>query len=258
MRSRSASRTVDILRELVLRELRARYKQSLLGPVWIVLAPLLLLAPLTVFFRFFVPSDTNVPYTLFVYAGLLPWLFFSESVRTATESLVVNAPLIRRVSFARSLLPLAMVGTRAVEFALVGIVTLPPALFFADVLPNASILFLPLVFLFLILFASGIGLATSVLFAFYRDVRHVVHILLTFWMYATPIVYAPEMVSASAQRLLAFNPLTAFAEATRDSLFGGTPPSLTQLLVLASWAGASLLLGGGIFRARRKEIADVV
>lgn len=258
MHTPALSRYADLLRELVLRELRARYKQSLLGPAWIVLAPLLLLAPLAVLFGSLIPSPTGVPYTLFVYSGLLPWLFFSESVRTATESLVVNAPLIRRVSFARSVLPLAMVGTRAVEFSLVGLVTLPPAVVASHTSVGPALLLLPGLLVLLALFAAGISLTTSVLYVYFRDVRHVLHVLLTVWMYATPIVYAPEMVPQPARRLLALNPLTTFVDSTRSIILDSALPKPRDVMILAAWTAAGLLVGVVTFRALRRDIADVL
>ena len=218
----------------------------------------MLLAPLVIVFRALIPVPTPTSYAAFVYTGLLPWLFFSESVRTATESLVVNAPLVRRTAFARSLLPLATVATRAVEHVLVGLITLPVLYATSRHALHATVLLLPVLFALLCALAAGISLCTSVLFVYFRDVRHALYVFLAVWMYATPILYAPTMLPERIQRVLFLNPLTWFLDAGRGVLLEGRAPPLQTWAVLISCAVASLAGGVLIFRRLEKNVADVI
>jgi lipopolysaccharide transport system permease protein len=249
-------------RELMLllawRDVRVRYKQTALGAAWAILQPVAAMAIFTLFLGVLVavPSD-GLPYGLFVYAGLLPWMYFTNAVTAASGSLVGNASLISKVYFPRLIIPLASVLPGLVDLA-IGFLVL---LLFAAVLgvtPTSAILLMPIFVLLAVLTALAVGVWLSALDVKYRDVRHAVPFLVQVWMFATPVVYPASLVPEAYRALYGLNPMAGVVEGFRWSLFGHTPPNLGLLVV--STVTVTAVLGTGLLYFRRMEraFADVI
>lgn len=210
----------DLLKSLILRDIRLRYRQTLLGVLWTVLQPL---APMLVFsfvfYRLFVEFDQKIPYPIFVLTGLVPWLYFSNAVSKAGLSLVNNSYLIGKIYFPRLLLPLSSVLSGALDFAVSSGLVLLLVIYFRLEL-NWTIILLPFLWLLLILLALAIGTILASVSVFYRDVSNLLPFLLQLWMFLTPIVYPLEAISENRRWLLRLNPMTGIVENIRAILVG--------------------------------------
>lgn len=209
-----------LLYQLTQREIKARYKQSFIGRAWVVVNPLAQLLVYTFVFSFVFSSPSGgIPYPIFLLAGLLPWSLFQGSVTIATNSLVENAPLIRKVSFPREIIPYSVVIAKVIDFTAASVLFLVLALFFKVSLSTSILLVLPLLFLQLIL-TTGISLLLSAFNLFYRDVQYLANLVLMLWMYMTPIVYPTSLVPSQFLTLYNLNPMVGIIEGYRSAVFG--------------------------------------
>jgi lipopolysaccharide transport system permease protein len=239
------------------RDLKVRYKQTLLGVAWVVIQPLLSMLVFAFFFGRVVgiPSD-GIPYPLFAYAGLLPWTFFASSVTRSGNSLVGSAHLITKVYFPRLIIPGAAVCACLVDFA-IAFVLLASLMAYYAVPVSLNLLMLPVLLLVTTLLALGVGMWASALNVKYRDVGQILPFALQLGMFVTPIIYPSSIVPAKWRWVLELNPLTGIIESYRAALFGrpfnwsaiGISTAIT--LVLLVWAAYS-------FRSMEKDFADVV
>lgn len=248
----------ELLFFFVWRDVKVRYKQTVLGVAWAVVQPL---ASMAVFAFFFgrvakLPSD-GVPYSVFAYSALLPWTLFSSAVSNGGMSVLGNSHLITKVYFPRVLVPAAAVATVFVDF-LVAAVMLLPLLALHRISPApASLLWLPVATLITLLLAFGVSLWVSALVVRFRDLRHVVPFVLQMLMFATPIVYPLSMVPERWRGLVALNPMAGIVETFRAALFGREVP-----VIALAWALAMALVligtGGVYFRRLERMMADVI
>jgi lipopolysaccharide transport system permease protein len=210
----------ELLYFLIWRDLKVRYKQTFLGVAWIILQPLLMALVFAVFMGRLarVPSD-GVPYAVFAYAGLLPWLFFSNSVASASHSLVANNYVITKIYFPRLVLPIAVVGVRLVDF-FIAFSMLVGLMLYYGIHVTWSILLLPVFTAEITLLALAISIWFSALNARYRDVGAVLPVLLQLWMFMSPIIYPVSLVPQDWRFLYALNPVSGIIEGFRASLFG--------------------------------------
>jgi len=244
----------ELFGSLFRRDLRAKYKGSVLGLAWSLAHPVVLM--LVYLFVFSVmlkiqPANTD-HYWLFLLAGLPVWVFFATSVQSASRSLLENANLIRKVRFPRQLVPLSMVATQLVGFAVMLAIVLVLSLIYVPAARDTAWLALPLAVLVVGLVA-GFSLAVASLNAIYRDVEHLVAALLLPWFFLTPVLYSLETIPGVQDhpRLVELihygNPLTPAVEAVRDPLYYGVPPAAGDVLYLAVAAVVSLALGALVF-----------
>jgi lipopolysaccharide transport system permease protein len=210
----------ELLFFLVWRDIKVRYKQTVLGALWAVLQPALYMALFTVVFGRLahLPSD-NVPYPVFVFAALLPWTFVANSVTTAGTSLVNNANLITKVYFPRLIVPLGSVGAGLVDLG-VGMLLLLGLIWYFHVPLTPRILLLPAVVVLALVVAVAFGAMLSALTVAYRDFRYVVPFAMQMWMYATPVVYPASLVPARWRALLWLNPMAGVVDAFRAFALG--------------------------------------
>lgn len=240
------------------RDLKVRYKQTLLGAAWAILQPFLTMIVFSIFFGGLakVPSD-GVPYPIFSYAALLPWTLFSKALQDASRSLVSSANIISKVYFPRLILPLSSTLAGLVDFV-IALVVLVGMMFFYGIQPTANTWTLPLFVLLALITAIGVGLWLSALNVMYRDVGYIIPFLTQFWMYITPIAYPASMVPEQWKFLYALNPLTGVVEGFRWALLGtGDGPSYT-LLISASIAILLTISGLFYFRRMERKFADMV
>ena len=247
----------ELLVFLTWRDIKVRYKQTVLGAAWAIIQPLLTMLLFTLVFNRLAGLDTgSVPYPLFAYTGLLIWTFFSNAVTNSTNSLINNTNLITKVYFPRVFIPAAAVGAGLVDFAIAGLILIGLVIYYG-VAPTPSLALLPLFLLLAVLLALAVGMLISALTVKYRDLRHALPFVLQFWMFASPVIYPSSAVPERFRPLLALNPLTGIIEGFRTALFGGgfdrTATSLAFLLTLA-------LLAFSYYHFRRIEetFADLI
>jgi len=240
------------------RDLKVRYKQTLLGASWAILQPVLTMVVFSIFFGGLakVPSD-GVPYPIFSYTALLPWTLFSKALQDASRSLVSSANIISKVYFPRLILPISSTLAGLVDFAIAFVVLLLMMVFYG-IRPTANLWLLPLLVLLALITAIGVSLWLSALNVMYRDVGHMLPFLNQFWMYITPIAYSSSIVPEKWRFVYALNPLTGVVEGFRWALLGtGEGPGITLLI---SSCIAILITISGLFYFRRMErkFADLV
>ena len=247
----------ELLYFLIWRDVKVRYKQTMLGVAWAVLQPLFTMAVFALFFGRLagVPSD-GVPYPLFAFAGLLPWVFFANALNNSGNSLIGSANLITKVYFPRLLVPGAAVGAGLVDLA-IGFVLLVPLMFYYGQKPGWSVILLPFFVLLLGLLALGLGLLMAALNVRFRDIRYALPFFVQLLMFVSPVIYPARFVPEKWRWLFYLNPLTGIIEGFRATLFGRVPDwqatataTLLTLLILT--------FAAYIFRRLEKNFADLV
>ncbi len=255
---RSLFRYRELLYFLVLREIKAKYKQTALGVSWAVLQPLSLMLVFTVVFSLFarLPSD-GLPYALFSYSALLPWTFFAGVLSRGTGSLVANQVLLTKIYFPREIIPLAVVASAVVDLVIGAVLFAGLIFFFGTPWTLYAWLALP-VFLIHLCFVVGLVLILSALNVFYRDIGHVIPLVIQIWMFATPIIYPLSLVPERLRGFYLLNPMAGIIDSYRKSLLHGTAPDVAALSAGALMACAVLLIGVVYFKRVEFRIADVV
>jgi len=248
----------ELLYFFVWRDIKVRYKQTLIGASWAVLQPLLMMLIFSLLFGRLahIPSD-GLPHPVFYYTALLPWTYFATALQTGTMTIVGNQHLITKVYFPRLTLPLSSVLSGLVDFA-ISFMMLFVLLLFYGIRPTTAILFLPAFLLLAIATALGVSLWLSALNAIYRDVRYVLPFLIQFWMFASPVVYPSTLVPQKWRWLYGLNPMAGVIEGFRYSLTGRG--SVRGALLLASVGVMVVVLVGGLayFQKTETTMVDVV
>lgn len=247
----------EVLYFLMWRDLKVRYKQTIMGAAWVILQPILMTLVFTVFLGKLirVPSD-GVPYPIFAYPALLLWTFTSNAVLSSSYSLVTNAQIITRVYFSRLLIPAATVGVRLVDLVIASLV-LVALMFYYHVPISWSILMLPLFVIQIAALASAIGIWCAALNVRYRDVGTVLPILLQVWMFASPIVYSSSIVPERLRLLYSLNPLVGIINGFRASLFN-LPFHWLSIITSALVTLPLLIFSIHVFRGMETNFADEV
>lgn len=248
----------DLLWLWVARDVRVRYKQSLLGVAWAVLQPLALAIVFTWIFSFLVRVDTyGLPYPIFAYAALVPWTFFSTSLSFGIPSLVNNMNLVTKIYFPREVLPLASIGAAFVDFAAATAVFVGMLLYY-DVRPDAHALWVIPLLLIQLALMIGVTLVGSATIVFFRDMRFVVPLITQIWMYATPIIYPTDLVPEALRPYYFLNPMAGVIDGYRRALLMAATPRLSALV--SSALVSLLLLGVGYAYFKRVEplFADLI
>jgi len=248
----------ELLYFFVWRDIKVRYKQTVIGAAWAVLQPLMTMLVFSLFFGRLakIPSQ-GLPYPIFYYCALLPWTYFQTALQTATNIVVDQQRVITKIYFPRIVLPISAVLSGLLDFAISFGVFLVMMVYY-HMVPTRAVVWLPAFTLLAILTALGVGLWLSALNALYRDVRYVVPFLVQFWMFASPVVYPSSLVSEKWRWLYGLNPMAGVIEGFRWALTGhGQPPGI---LLAASSAAVLLLVLSGLvyFHAMEGTIADVV
>jgi lipopolysaccharide transport system permease protein len=243
----------ELLYFLVWRDVKVRYKQTILGAAWALLQPLLLMLIFTFFFSRLGGIRTNVPYPLFAYAGLVPWLFFAHAVNNSGNSLIVSSNLITKVYFPRLLIPMAAVIACLVDLAIALVLLIVLIIYYHAGL-HLELSILPLAVGLLTVVTLSVGTLLSALNVKYRDVRYVLPFLIQVWMFASPVIYP---VPARWRWLLALNPLTGIIESFRAAFFG-IPIDWLTIGVSAAITFLLLFIGLVTFSRMESSFADVI
>jgi len=248
----------ELLYFLTKRDIKVRYKQTVLGGLWAVIQPAFTMLVFTLFFGRLakMPSD-GLPYPIFVYAGLLPWTYFANAVSASGNSLVGSSNLITKVYFPRIVVPSSAALAGLLDF-FIALFVLAALMIWYQVLPGPGIFLFPFLVALTFLCAVGVGLWLSALNVQYRDIRYAIPFLVQVWMFVSPVIYPVSLVHGNYQWLLALNPMGGVIHAYRAALLGHQPIDwgllgLSTLIILA------LFLGGlYYFRRMEKVFADVV
>jgi lipopolysaccharide transport system permease protein len=248
----------ELLFSWTARELRLRYKQSLLGGLWAILQPLVLMALFVLVFSVFirVPTD-GIPAPIFSYTALLPWIYFSTSLSFGVPSLVSNMNLVTKIYFPREILPFASVGAAFVDFSIASCVLV--ILMLAYRIPfQITLLWVPLLVLVQTVFTIGVTLFASMMNAFYRDVRFIVPLVIQVWMYATPIIYPLSAVPERFRPLYLLNPMAGLIDSYRRAIVQGMPPDPLSLGIASAVALIVFVSGYYYFKRYEGILPDVI
>ena len=248
----------ELLYFFVWRDLKIRYKQTAIGVGWVVLQPLMAMLLFTVFFgRLAKMPSQGLPYPVFYYTGLLPWLYFSASLTHATNTVVEHERVITKVYFPRMFLPFSAVLSGLVDFG-IGFVLLLGMMLYYRLIPTIATLLVPIFLLLAVMTALAVGLWLSALNAVYRDVRYVIPFLVQFWLFASPVVYPSTVVPAKWRWLYGLNPMAGVVEGFRWAVTGhGQAPG--GLILVSATTVLLLFLGGVVyFKKMESKIADMV
>jgi lipopolysaccharide transport system permease protein len=248
----------ELLYFLIWRDIKVRYKQTVLGAGWAIIQPLFTMLVFSLFFGKLakVPSD-GIPYPLFSYTALVPWTFFAQGLSQSSDSLVGSSNLIKKIYFPRLAIPIGTVCAGMIDFGLAFSVLLVLE-FSYHIHPTRHILWLPLFVLLALVTALGVGLWLSAFNVKYRDVKYVVPFFTQVWMFMTPIAYPSSLLSGKWRMVYSLNPMAGVVEAFRWALLGSkTAPSAE--IAISCAAAVALLIGGAFyFRRMEKTFADVV
>jgi lipopolysaccharide transport system permease protein len=248
----------ELLIAWTLRIIRARYKQSVLGGLWAIIQPAATVAIFTIIFTLFIPIDTgDTPYILFSYTAMVPWLLFSSSVTDMVDSLVINMHLVTKIYFPREIFVIAALLARVLDFAIAfGILVL--LILFNRVSMNPwGWLFLPALVVIQLSLSLGLGLFGAALNVFFRDIKHVITLVLQLWFYATPIIYPSTLVPTRFHTIYFLNPMAGVIESYRSILLDGALPT-SNLLLSAVVSMLILVFGYWFFRRVKHLFADVI
>ena len=248
---------MNLLWALVARDVRARYRRSLLGPAWAILQPLVLMVLFTMLRGFVdIPSD-GVPYVIFSYSALVPWTFFTNAVSFCGPSVASNAGVVKKIAVAREVFPAAAVVTALFDLVMSGLVLAGMMIWFR-VPMGWSLLWLPVLVLMTALLALAVGMGIASLGTFKRDFIFATPFLMQFWLYATPIIYPLSSVPERWRRLYLLNPMVGIIEGFRNVLVKASPPPLDALAWSALVTAVILALVWPLFRWLSQYFADVL
>jgi lipopolysaccharide transport system permease protein len=243
---------------LTWRDIKVRYKQTVLGAAWAIIQPFFTMVVFSLFFGKLakIPSD-GIPYPLFAYSALVPWTFFANGLNQSSNSLVGSANLITKVYFPRMVIPISSIISGILDFALAFIVLLGMMVSYGMV-PTSNIILLPFLLLLAFITALGVGMWLSALNVQFRDVRYTLPFLTQFWLFATPIAYPSSLLAEPWRTIYGINPMAGVVEGFRWALLG-TETSPGPIIVVSSMASIAVLISGAFyFRRMEKNFADVV
>jgi lipopolysaccharide transport system permease protein len=240
---------LELLKNLVIKELKVRYKNSVFGFLWALLNPLLMMIVFTIVFTQIQKIKTDEYYPLFLLCGYLPWIFFQNSLSESTTSIVSNSSLINKVYFPRELFPISKILSSLVNF-LLGLTVLIPFLIYFGTKLSYTILFLPLLILFQVLFTIGIALIFASINVYFRDVGNLIEILMLTWLFLTPIWYPIKLVLNGAGKYILFyllNPMACFVVLYREILLSRNPDFVVNYAISVILLSTTIIFFAGYY-----------
>ena len=247
----------ELLKHLVKRELTQRYKQSVLGYFWVILAPAAQMAVMSVFLQYvFARPTSGVPYPIYLFCGLLAWNLFAQSMSSCTNALVINNALLKKIYFPREILVASTIAARLVDFALSSLVFVAMMLIYQIPVTWNVWWFIPIM-LIQIIFMYGLGLLLAAANLFYRDIQFLWNLVVLLWMYCTPVMYSSENFPAMVAWVFKVNPMAVFVNAYRQVILGGGAPNLASLAIALALALGLLWVSFGLFKKYEGKFADV-
>lgn len=252
------SHYLELIRELTSREIKARYKQSILGYAWVILNPFFQMLVMAFVFSHIVrfPS-VGTPYTLFLYAGLLPWTLFANSLVGATNILVQSAHLLKKIYFPREIFVVSIILSKIIDFFLASSIFILFMIFYHQPITWQILWFIPIFFIQQ-MFTFALGLIMAAFNLFYRDIQYILTLLLTIWMYLTPVIYPTEIFPTQYRWIFQLNPMAVIVNAYRQVILSSGIPNLTSLTVAFTMSLVLLIIGYRIFKKLEGVFADIV
>ena len=248
----------ELLYFLTWRDVKVRYKQTVLGAAWAIVQPLMTMLIFTVLFgRLAGIKSEGIPYPIFAYAGLIIWVFFSNSVTNSGNSLVGNANLITKIYFPRLIIPAAAVAAGLVDFALAFVIQAFLMIYYR-VHITWGLAMVPVLAILATALAFGVGMWLSALNVKYRDIRYAIPFLMQLWMFASPVIYPLTLLPAKWRWLLMLNPLTGIIQNFRIALLGNEPFDWKSLGISTVITVSVLIYSAFSFRRMEKQFADIV
>jgi len=248
----------DLLYFLVARDIKVKYKQTVLGGLWAIIQPFFMMVVFTLFFGKLakIPSD-GIPYPIFNFTAMIAWTYFSGAINGSSNSIVGAGSLIAKVYFPRILIPIVPVVAGLLDFTIAFIVLIGMMLYY-HLYPSLLVLILPALILLMMLISSGIGMVLAALSAKYRDIRYTIPFLVQLWMFATPIVYPASMIPEKYRIIYALNPMTGVIEGFRSAILGKVAFP-TEMVMISTFISIVLFLIGLIyFKQVERYFADVI
>jgi homopolymeric O-antigen transport system permease protein len=254
----SLYRSRELLWIWTLRDIKVRYKQSVLGAAWAVLQPLSLMLVFSLIFTYLiqVPSD-GIPYPVFSYTALLPWTFLSSSISLATPSLLQNMNLVTKIYFPREILPISAILASFLDFLIASLVFLGLILYY-HIPIRITFILLPFLLIVQVLLTLGLVLFASAVEVFYRDVRFIVPLAIQLWMYATPVIYPVNLVPERFRFIYMLNPMAVLIESYRAIILKGIWPEWIYLWIAAGISGLFFVFGYYYFKKVDWQFADII
>ena len=248
----------SLVKKLTLREIKSRYKQSFLGLFWVMLNPFFQMLIMSfVFSKIMRLGSLSVPYPVFLYAGLLPWTFFSVSLSSSMDVFFANSSLIKKIYFPRQILVLSTMLAKAFDFILASLIFFGLMVYYGVPFSWFIVLFIPIYILHFI-FTYSLALLLASLNLFYRDIQYLFNLVLTLWFYLTPVLYSVDFFPERYRWIFKFNPMSVFINAYRQVLLGGDWPSWSSLGVGVLVTALLFIIANVIFHKLQKSFADVV
>lgn len=245
-----------LLYNLVSRDLKVKYKGSILGFFWSLLNPLVMLFVYTLAFKYIIRVKVeNFP--LFFLCAFLPWSFLNTSLSMSVSSIKDNANLVKKVYFPREILPLSIIFSNLIQFLLTFIILIPALLFF-NIKMGFPLVAVPFIILFQTAFSIGLAYIVAALNVFFSDVKHLLEIFLQVWFWLTPIIYPADFVPEKYQFLYRLNPFVRFVENYRNCLLYNKMPSISSLLILFITGAAVFMIGQLVFNFYNKRFAEEI
>lgn len=247
----------ELLRFLIVRDIKVRYRQTVLGGLWAILQPFMNMIVFTIFFGHLakIPSE-GLPYPIFVYTALLPWQFFSGGIGSSGNSLIANSHLISKVYFPRIIIPAASLGAGFLDF-IIAFALLILMMFYYGIFPGGGILLFPFLMVLVALAALGVGMILAALNVSYRDFRYVIPFLVQFWLFATPVIYPASMVPEQWRWLINLNPMAGLITGIRSSLLN-LPVSWTDIWISGTISLLLFVIGIFFFKKMERRFADII
>lgn len=249
----------ELLWQMVGREVKSRYKQSILGYFWVILNPLAQMLVMSFAFSIIMRIPTNaagnIPYSIFLFVALLPWTLFANSLSSASASLVNAGGLITKIYFPRTILVISTIVAKIVDFLFANIVLIVYMVIY-QIPITWNILWIIPIFFIQQIFTLGLSLFFSAANLLYRDIQYLLAMILLLWMYVTPVIYSTDMVPAKYKFIFQLNPMAVIINAYRQVILGGGAPRYTSLLVGLAVSLITLLVGFSYFKSREKIFAD--
>lgn len=246
VQTKSWKHNLFILESLVTKDFKLKYRRSVLGVLWSVLNPLLMMLVLTAVFSFMF-RFTIVNYPLYLILGTILFDMMSRSTSASMTSIIEAAPLIKKIRVEKSIFPVEKILFELLNFA-ISLVAVAAVMLYYQVAPTTNLFFLPLLLIYMVIFCSGVGLLLAALAVFFRDTIHLWSVIVTAWTYATPLFYPFDMLPDWMQQAMAFNPMYHYVTYFRDIMMWNTNPGVIENLICLGMAVATLVVGLFVFR----------
>lgn len=249
----------DLLYFLTWRDIKVRYKQTVLGVAWIVIQPLVSIVVFTIIFGNFakMPSD-NIPYPIFVFIGLLFWNFFSTTLSSSSDSLISNENILKKVYFPKILVPLSSTLAHVVDLIPMLFILVGMLIYYRVTVTFQALILLPILLLMMLVSALGIGMFLAPINAKFRDVRYILPFFIQLMMYATPVIWPSSLFGGTSQLIRVFNPVAEAIEVSRSGFFGTRPMDWTTFVLSIGFTGLVFIIGFINFRRQEDSFIDIL